>query len=166
MNATDGTSRNTTMRPLAWMVIAVLPLLVAGCGETDALSRAKLYPVKGKVVLADGKPLTSGSVVFVATKSTITGTAKLEPDGGFTFKGSAGDGLPEGDYRVRIESAEATKLRGNKAALPFASVYLDEDLSKLTATVTPDESKNNFEFKLDAKDSQTNAGSSRGHGDR
>jgi hypothetical protein len=36
----------------------------------------------------------------------------------------------------------------------FASKYLDEDTSGLTATVTADESKNQFEFKLETKETK------------
>jgi hypothetical protein len=157
MRLIDGQSKNTGLRPLTWSLTAFLYLVAAGCGESDPLSGAKLYPVKGKVLLPDGKPLTSGHVVFVATKSTITSTATVESDGGFTFKGTAGDGLPEGDYKVRIEagsSGSGVKGAGGKSGggLPFATKYLDEDSSELTATVAPDESKNNFEFKLQTND--------------
>ena len=45
-----------------------------------------------------------GRVVFAATKSTITSSANIESDGSFTFKGGTnGDGLPEGEYKVRLE---------------------------------------------------------------
>ena len=112
-----------------------------------------LHPVTGKVLLPDGQPLTSGQVVFVATKSTVTNTANIQSDGGFSFKAGAGEGLPEGDYKVRIEagsSGSAAKAsRGRvQGKLPFDASFLDEDSSGLTATVTPDETKNNFEFKL------------------
>jgi hypothetical protein len=145
----------------AGMLIAAFSVLATGCQESNPLTGAKLYPVKGKVLLADGKPLTTGSVVFVATKSTVTSTADIESDGTYSVKGG---GLPEGEYRVRIE-APATKASNRKAptgTLPYAAMYLDEDSSKLTATVTPDEGKNNFEFKLDGKDSSPNASSARG----
>jgi hypothetical protein len=127
-------------------------MCLAGC-ESNPLSGLKLYPVKGKVLLPDGKPLTSGQVVFVATKSTITSTANIESDGGFTFKGASGDGLPEGEYKIRIEAGTSnTSLKGSRGApqgkLPFDGKYADEDSSPLSATVTSDESKNSFELKL------------------
>ena len=103
--------------------------------------------------------MTSGNIVFIGS---TTSTAAIETDGGFTFKSASGDGLPEGEYRVRIEVAGTIGSGGKaKAALPFASHYLDEDVSGLSATVTPDESKNNFEFKLEAKDSTKSAKSPR-----
>jgi hypothetical protein len=141
---------------LAWSLTALVTLVLSGCDQSNPLSGQKLYPVKGKVVLPDGKPLTSGQVVFIATKSTVTSTANIDGDGGFTFKSTAGDGLPEGDYKVRLEpagsSGKAAKGAGGaiKGTVPFPSHYLDEDSSDLKATVTADDSKNNFEFKLGA----------------
>ena len=63
-------------RHVAWLLSAVVTIALAGCGESNPLSGARVYPVKGKVTLPDGKPLGSGKVVFVATKSTITSSAK------------------------------------------------------------------------------------------
>lgn len=150
-------------RLISGWLTGMVVLVLAGCGgQPDPLKGMTFYPAKGTVLLADGKPLTSGNIIFVATKSTITSTAAIGPDGGFTFKSASGDGLPEGEYRARIE-ATSTPVSGGKAkaTLPFASHYLDEDTSEIKATVTPDVSKNNFEFKLNAKDA-TPATSGRG----
>ncbi len=133
-----------------WLLSTVVAVSLAGCGESNPLSGVKVYPVKGKVTLPDGKPLASGKVTFVATKSTITSAANIESDGSFTFKGGAnGDGLPEGEYKVRLEGGGTSGPR--KGGSPFPSKYLDEDWSDLTATVKPDETSNNFDFKLTAK---------------
>lgn len=120
----------------------------AGCGENNPLKGLMVYPVKGKVTLPDGKPLTSGTITFVATKSTITSSTNIETDGSFTFKGGAGgDGLPEGDYKVRLDVVSSSGQKTKKGTPPFPSKYLDEDGSDLTATVKPDAS-NNIELKL------------------
>ena len=121
--------------------------------ESNPLSGVKSYPVKGKVLLPGGKPLTGGEVVFVATKSTITSTTEIGSDGTFTVKGPSGDGLPEGEYKIRIDGGSSGQVsKGVRGApqgkLAFDSVFLDEDSSGLTANVTSDESKNNFEFTL------------------
>jgi hypothetical protein len=113
----------------------------SGCGEGSGFGAARAYPVKGKVLLPDGKPLTSGNVVFVATKSTVSSLAKLENDGSFTL-----NGLPEGDYKVRLEVGESSHAK--KGSPPFPSKYLDEDGSDLAATVKSDETANTFELKL------------------
>jgi hypothetical protein len=133
-----------------------LTTLLVGLGgcSGNPLNSMRVYPVKGKVLLSDGKPVTACKIVFIGKKSGLTSPSPVESDGSFTFKGQSGDGLPEGDYLVRIEVDE-TKLPAVKGAppkhsrtLPFAAKYSDEDSSGLTATVTTDESKNNFEFKL------------------
>ncbi len=123
-------------------------LAATGCSESNPLSSAKFYPVKGKVLLADGKPLTSGNVVFVGSKSMVTSTTAIGSDGSFEFKSASGDGLPEGEYKIKIEGASGSGGSKKQLNLPFANQFLDEDESKLTATVTSDESKNNFELKL------------------
>jgi hypothetical protein len=138
---------------LAWWLSASIAVVLAGCG--GSYSAPNLYPAKGKVLLADGKPLTAGRVVFVSNKPSITAAANIEGDGGFAFKAASGDGLPEAEYKVRIESGASggSKRPGGrlKTNLPFATEYLDEDYSDLKAIVTTDESKNNFELKLAAK---------------
>jgi hypothetical protein len=134
------------------IVVLAAVLALAGCDRSNPLASATLYPVKGKVVLPDGKPLTSGRIVFAATKSTVTAPAPIEKDGSFTIKGSLGDGLPEGEYKVHLEVDESTSqpvkgaLPRRKAALPFPAVYSEEDKSPLRATVKPGE--NVFEFPL------------------
>jgi hypothetical protein len=134
---------------------------VAGCSERDALSSAKFYPVKGKVLLPDGKPLTSGSVVFVGSKSMVTSTTAIGSDGSFAFKSASGDGLPEGEYKIRIEGSGSGGSK-SKTNLPFANQFLDEDASKLTATVTSDGANNNFELKLNPTSSEQSGGENRG----
>jgi hypothetical protein len=120
---------------------------ISGCGGGSPLGTAKAYPVTGKVLLPEGNPLTSGNVVFVATKSTVSSLAKIENDGSFTI-----NGLPEGEYKVRLEVGESSHAK--KGNPPFPSKYLDEDGSDLAATVTPDETANRFELKLTQNGSQ------------
>jgi hypothetical protein len=152
MSFFDRVSARPIMRRFGWLM-SVVVLVMAGCGESH--STLKLYPVKGKVLLADGKPLTSGRVVFVSAKPSITSVANIDSDGAFAFKAASGDGLPEAEYKIRIEAGAPTATKGSggklNSSLPFATEYLDEDYSGLKATVTTDESKNNFELKLGAK---------------
>jgi len=163
MRVLSGRPSNVALALLTGMILIVC----VGCDNNNPLASAKLYPTKGKVLLPDGKPLTSGHVVFVATSSTITSTANLESDGSFVFKGASGDGLPEGDYKIKIEAGSGTDSKGGGARSkgippPFADQFLDEDASGLKATVTIDESKNNFELKLTPTKSETGVGDRRG----
>jgi hypothetical protein len=142
--------RNHTVRSLACCLTVVLAAGLSGCGSP--VDRMTFYPVKGKVVLADGKPLAAGNVVFVAKASTLTSAANLENDGTFVVKGTK-DGLPAGEYLVRIEGgasetgpSKAKSTRRKGGLVPFPEKYLDEDASGLRVTVKPPE--NDFEFKL------------------
>ncbi len=173
MTWTECLSRAVIFRLAGCCLAALTVISVAGCEGGNPLSGATLYPVKGKVLLPDGKPLTSGQVIFVATKSTITNSANIESDGGFSFKEAGGGGLPEGEYKIRIDPGSSSSVgkgsrRTPEGKLVFDSVFLDEDSSGLSATVTSDEAKNNFELKLVPTASSLQAKQSTGgtHGDR
>ena len=138
---------NRSLSP--WSLAIAVVFVVAGCGGVGG--SGPRYAVKGKVVLADGKPLTSGRVVFISQAPPASAAADIGSDGAFELKGPSGDGLPEAKYRVHIAGvAPAEKTSAGKPA--FASKYLDDEDSGLTATVTSDESKNQFEFKLESMD--------------
>jgi hypothetical protein len=133
----DGVGRFAT-RFIA-IVIGVAAGL-AGCkGGADALPVLKVYEVKGKVLLADGKPLTNGSVYFVPKgELTITPNAAIGADGTFSVvTGGSGEGAPAGEYKVRIEAAGVQVGQKSKKPL-FPFKYTDEDSSGLVVTVRPD----------------------------
>ncbi len=140
----------------AWHLTVAAVLALAGCGGEGGGSFGGLhrYPVKGKVLLADGKPLTGGHIVFLSDAPPASASADIGSDGSFEFKGPSGDGLPEAKYKVHLTlgppAGGVSGGRGAAVKLAFASKYLEEDTSGLTATVTTDESKNQFAFKLDA----------------
>jgi hypothetical protein len=126
----------------SWRLLAKGRLLVtacvaiAGCRGGDALPSLQVYPVKGKVLLADGTPLTSGWVYFVPKSGlTITPSAQLAPDGTFSIvTGGSGEGAPAGDYKVRIEAPQFGGGPKSKKS-PFPFKYTDEDSSGLDVTV-------------------------------
>ena len=132
----------------------VVVMLVAGCGGgTAAHSRVHDIRSKGRYVLADGKPLTAGRMLSSCRlRRPRAAAADIGSDGAFEFKGPSGDGLPAANYKVRIIARGSHGGTETAVKPAFASKYLDEDESGLTATVTTDESKNQFEFKLDTKD--------------
>jgi hypothetical protein len=117
----------------------VLPLLlvVAGCGRSGPYS-GTLYPTTGRVLLADGKPLTGGSVRFIPTQSGLAATGKIGPDGTFSLTTKTREGAAPGEYKVRIEpSAEMVSKKGGPVKkLPFAARYRNyEGDTGLTATI-------------------------------
>ncbi len=122
---------------------------LSGCSEK--FTPPKVYPVKGQVFLADGKPLTTG-VVFLVSKVATDYPGKIESDGHFSISTPAGEGAPEGEYTVRIEPemrAPSSSRSGKKSYtnLPFPAKYTDDTTSDLKVTVKPGE--NTLEpFKL------------------
>jgi len=134
----------TSRRRIAARVLAVAVAALQGCSESgDAVSELKIYPVKGAVKLADGKPLSSGVVVFAAPEMGMEFSAPLAYDGSFVLRSSYGDGAPEGTYKVRIErdpsNADSRSSVGKKVSAPtaYAAKYRDESSSGLTAAVKP-----------------------------
>lgn len=123
-----------------WVVCAGL-MICGGCGgKSGAPLAVKVYEVKGSVLLADGKPLNGGHVYLVPKEGLVASEGAVGLDGTFTVSTSgSGEGAPPGEYKVRLEPADATLLSGKKSAagkkLPFAARYLDEDASGLTTIV-------------------------------
>src|ERR1700751_3754817 len=86
-------------RRLKWrcgsFVVAALAGLT-GCSNSQALPVLTVYEVKGKVLLADGKPLADGSIYFVPKGDlTVTPSGRIGADGGFSIvTGGSGEGGP------------------------------------------------------------------------
>ncbi len=114
----------------------VLAICLFGCGEKETwLPQVSdpAYPVKGKVLLPGGRPLSAGRVEFYPVKEPgLLAQGEIRADGSFELHTRQdGDGAVPGDYKVRIlvpEKREYRKLAN----------YRDEDGSKLTATVKPE----------------------------
>jgi hypothetical protein len=129
-------------------VLALFVVIVTGCG-TDGFTSFSDHPVKGRILLPDGKPLGSGRVVFVSSATALSYGGSIGSNGDFELKQGSRVGAPEGEYRVRIEIDETRlpKRRGNSPRLPFPAKFLDEDASRLAAKVQAS-GDNTFEFKL------------------
>lgn len=107
-------------RPVA--AALVLLLGAAGCGP-------KLYPVRGTVTLADGKPVTEGMVVFErkGEDRPVTARGEIQPDGSYRLGTHApGDGAPPGPYRVLVAPKyDANAVDRPPAPPPFDPRYAD-----------------------------------------
>lgn len=119
-------------RPRRWLgataILGLTLLSLAGCGGPDTAARP-LYPVKGKVLLPDGKPLTTGRVEFLPVAGGMPVAGNVGADGSFSLKtGDGREGAPAGEYKVRLEPTTlATNKSGKPASLPFPARYSDED---------------------------------------
>jgi hypothetical protein len=123
---------------------------LAGCSNEFGAPLPPVHPVRGQVLLPDGKPLATGQVVLVSTADAREYTGNLDADGRFVIKVGDREGAAEGDYKVRIDPEPGTsKGKGKKgaAALSFPARYADETTSELKVTIKPGE--NDLEpFKL------------------
>jgi hypothetical protein len=150
------------MPAYTWVVrafgITALCLMVlsdfGGCSASDVVGNLTVNPVKGKVLLADGKPLTTGRVVFVdPEREEKEFYGPIGPDGSFSIRDGDKEGVPEGKYIVRIDPEASMGLAKGKpkkrsAAFPFPAKYANEMTPGLTAAVKagPNDLK---PFKLD-----------------
>jgi hypothetical protein len=79
---------------------ALILLLVLGCGSNS------IYPVRGQIVDADGKPvsgLAGGAVEFDGGESKTSANGSIADDGTFKLSTSrANDGAHLGKHRVSI----------------------------------------------------------------
>ena len=109
---------------------------LAGCSDEYGASEPT-FAVTGKVVLADGKPLTAGRVTFVAKDGLKPpASGEIAADGRFALTTRApNDGAIPGDYKVRVEPAAAVAGNAALRGLRFPIKYVDEDSSGLTVTV-------------------------------
>ena len=127
-------------------------LNLPGCGGDGPYSGA-LYPVKGQVILADGRPLEGGSVQFIPTRGGLPASGKIESDGSFSLKSKSREGAAPGEYRVRVEPPSALLVKKGRTPqkLPFAAKYREYDGNTgLTATIHS--WPNQLEpFRLDAR---------------
>jgi hypothetical protein len=125
----------------SWAALSLLAL--TGCRGPGPYT-GSLYPVKGRVLLADGTPLAGGTVQFIPTLGGLPASGKIAADGTFLLKSKTRDGAAPGEYKVRIEPSTELLARKGRAApkLPFASKYREYDgNSGLTATINAGETQ-------------------------
>ena len=82
-------------RRLSGLVVALLAGL-GGCHNSESLPVLPVYEVKGKVLLADGQPLSGGWIYFVPKGDLpLTPSGVIGSDGTFSVvTGGSGDGAP------------------------------------------------------------------------
>jgi len=153
MNGIAGKYLRSRIR-LALLACAVLGLFAGGCSR----GRNKVYPVEGKVVLA-GKPVARAQVIFhpedPAAAGAIRPVGQVDDQGNFTLTSyRAGDGAPEGQYRVAVIWYQVTARRNATEGDPVVSqnflpdIYARAESTPLRATVSKGTNKlDTFELK-------------------
>ncbi|MEX0792848.1 MAG: hypothetical protein WD045_06900 [Pirellulaceae bacterium] len=127
-------------------LMAILPLGLAGCGETGPAT----YPVSGRVVLPDGTPATHGIVEFRTTRedeTVINAHGQIQSDGTFHVSTYGdNDGAVPGEHQVILVSPAVDD--GAPATQPiFARKYRDYSTSGLSVRIEPGE--NNVVIELE-----------------
>jgi hypothetical protein len=96
-------------RRVGWRGLALLALLLAGCGKQEATA------VMGRVTF-QGQPLTDGAIVF-APDPDRNGAEELaigliQPDGRYQLRTAKGPVVAAGWYRITIISGGDPRLGG------------------------------------------------------
>ena len=116
------------MNRCTFLICLLICLVVAGCGKNKKLT--------GKVTFTDGKPATTGMVIF--RTDTFMANGEIKSDG--TYKMSSereNDGIPPGDYQVYVSSIFKSS-QGGGAALPVSLCdpkFENPDTSGLTCKI-------------------------------
>lgn len=120
--------------------------LVSGCG-TD---RVPTYPVTGRIVFADGRPVRHGRVEVESREHGLTATGTIEHDGTFVLGTyTADDGAVAGTHSaivVQIVIADGSFTHSVDHGRPVPVRYADYGTSPLEVTVEPQ--PNQIELQL------------------
>ena len=112
---------------LVWLTWAVF--VSCGCGTGK-------YPVRGRVTLDDGTPLSRGLVVFESLDGTQGARGMIQPDGRYELSSARpGDGVRPGRYRVLVSALDMSDVPDEQKSLPFDVKYTRFQTSGLEVEV-------------------------------
>ena len=125
-------------------------VFVAGCGpKFNTTPPPKVYPVKGKVLLASGHPVSGGIITFHPHARVGTdASGEIGPDGSFQLTTIVkNDGALPGSYTVSVnpyfKDGRQTKVPVNRIPTKFAA----PETSDLTAEVKAEDNNLTIELK-------------------
>jgi hypothetical protein len=122
-------------------VVVLLCIGFVGCGS-------ELQPVRGKLMLPDGKPAANSQVVFEGPigGKTISARGDVHADGSFELStAQPGDGVPLGKYRVQVNPPPVVDAEAAQRA-PFHPKFSDFSTSGLEFEVKA--GSNDFPIQL------------------
>jgi hypothetical protein len=116
-------------------------------GIASCSSGPKTYPVKGRVILDHGKPLSGGTVLFQSVANPeIKASGELDADGTFELGSSLGTmGTVAGEHQILILPLESEDAQVSRRGIPLR--YKRFESSGLRFAVQPGE--NFCEIKLE-----------------
>ena len=115
----------------------VLIITSNGCGEKQPTT----YPVKGRVIFSDGKPVMLGTVELLSKAGTMNAQGSIQPDGTFilgTF--ASNDGAVEGTHKAIVMQmivSDGLPRHSMDHGDPIDPLYSSYSSSPLTAIVQP-----------------------------
>lgn len=123
--------------------------LVAGCGSAGD----KLYPVTGRVLLRDRKPV-AGAIVEFSSSAGYAARGRTNTDGTFSVTTGQQAGARAGTYRVAVIQmlvidGAGSHAKAHHAALVLHPKYARFETSGLEFEVKPD-ADNTCELVLDS----------------
>ena len=144
------------MKTFSLIVAGLGMILLAGCGTKGDNASYPLYPVTGKVLLANGQPVRGARILLTAKigDPKIGGSdafADIDSDGNFKLLTMDNrEGAMAGMYKVIVQPATSNP-KVSKEDLSFAQrsipkVYQSEDTTTLEAEVKKESTT--LEFKL------------------
>ncbi|MDO5552131.1 MAG: carboxypeptidase-like regulatory domain-containing protein [Planctomycetia bacterium] len=129
------------MKKMVIVLCTVILLAAMGCGKG-------YVPLSGKVTFPDGKPLTKGTVTF--STDSFMARGPLNEQGQYVLGSmDLGDGLPPGEYVVRVDGATETKeskVKGPSGSPMMQPVSLIDE--KFTTTCKVDSGTKTFDFEV------------------
>lgn len=126
------------MPPLALALrtlFAALPLVLLGGCQSD---EPRLYPVRGRVVFADGTAVQGGTVEFKSVDSGTSAIGVINLDGTFRLMTKVeGDGAVAGEHKVVVIQGAAPIIssRAHSHGRLVPARYASYETSGLVATV-------------------------------
>ena len=133
----------------AFLGVIGAAVFVAGCGpKFNTTPPPKVFPVKGKVLLASGQPLSGGMITFhPKTKLGTDAWGEIGTDGSFQLTTIVkNDGASPGSYTVTVDPFFKG---GRHSAVPASHIppkFADPGTSDLTAEVKAED--NNLTVQL------------------
>ena len=139
----------TSARCLIFVVGTLTCVAICGCGARS--DQQPTAPVHGKISYKS-KPVTTGTITFVPSKSGPTATGEIQKDGTYKLTSYApDDGAVLGSHTVMIISMQdqANRLPEDRNPLPPPMIpmkYSNNERSGLTATVKAGDNIINFDL--------------------
>jgi hypothetical protein len=130
----------------AWVgLLAAVLAALTGCRDSGRLAT---YPVTGKVLFPDGKPLVDGNVIFFSTEHKLRARGRIEADGSYDLSTyEAHDGAVAGTHQVMV--LPFFDRSDGPPSVPINQRFQNFSTSDLSFRVTP-EGPNEFNITVKA----------------